>query len=102
RHGTEPSGGSCAFSVMAACKGNERSTARCRSTPASSQMMAFSGNLEDSPDGLGPKPAAMTQTRAAGWSQAREFTEVIHGSIPGPMAAQFARGEAARLKESPH
>src|SRR5215813_3209724 len=28
-----------------------------RSTPASSQMMAFSGNLEDSPDGLVPKPA---------------------------------------------
>jgi hypothetical protein len=39
---------------MAACKGNERSTARYRSTPASSQMMAFSGNLEDSPDGLVP------------------------------------------------
>src|SRR6516225_4482635 len=39
---------------MAACKRNERSTARYRSTPASSQMMAFSGNLEDSPDGLIP------------------------------------------------
>jgi len=56
---------------MAACRGNERSTARYRSTPASSQMMAFSGNLEDSPDWLVPgqslsvaNPAHSTGKRA--------------------------------------